>query len=234
MVVYFPLVPDRHRPPERGNARRSMSICDRTNGVRQTRVMTDIRIAGAADAPEVGRVLAAGFAGDPVLGWVFHDPNRATKLASFFDFLAREALVPLGATYLLPGSCAAWTPPDAPAWPAERSERFSALLNATCSAGDLERLEILDAALQAHHPDGPLWYLGVVATEPATQGLGLGTALLEESTKPVDDSLLPAYLESTNPRNVSLYQRCGFHVTGLIELPDGPVLTTMWRDPRPN
>ena len=212
------LLPARTRPPP--------------IGLGHTRAMTDVRLADDADAAEVGRVMAAGFAEDPVLCWVFRDPDRATKLASFFDFLAREALVPLGVTYLLPGSCAAWTPPDAPAWPDERSERFSMLLDATCTAADLERLEILDAAQQAHHPDGPLWYLGVVATEPAAQGRGLGTALLEESTKRVDDSRLPAYLESTNPRNVSLYQRCGFKVTGLIELPDGPALTTMWRDPR--
>lgn len=42
----------------------------------------------------------------------------------------------------------------------------------------------------------------------------------------------PAYLESTNPRNVSLYERHGFAVTGSIDLPGGPSLSAMWRDPR--
>ena len=42
----------------------------------------------------------------------------------------------------------------------------------------------------------------------------------------------PAYLESTNPRNVSLYERHGFVATGSIELPGGPPLTAMLRPAR--
>jgi ribosomal protein S18 acetylase RimI-like enzyme len=183
-----------------------------------------VRVAGATDAPEVGRILAAGFVDDPVLTWVFGESDRGAKLAVFFDFLAREALVPLGATYLLPGSCAAWTTPDPPPWPNERSKRFSAVLRAVCTPGDLQRLDAFDGAVQAHHPDSPVWYLGVIATVPDARGQGLGTALLKQSLTDVDSSGLPAHLESTNPRNISLYQRHGFIVMGRIELPDGPVL----------
>lgn len=132
------------------------------------------RIATAVDAAEVGRTLAAGFADDPVLTWVFQEPGRAAKLASFFDFLACEALVPLGATWLLPGSCAAWTPPDPPPWPTERADRFGAVLREVCAADDLARLGTLDAAMQEHHPSEPQWYLGVIATVPGSQGAGTG------------------------------------------------------------
>ncbi len=45
------------------------------------------RIATDTDAAEVGRILAAGFAEGPVLTWVFQEPGRASKLASFFQFL---------------------------------------------------------------------------------------------------------------------------------------------------
>lgn len=69
-------------------------------------------------------MLADGFGADPVLSWVFDDPGRAEKLGRFFGFLAVEVLVPLGATYVLPGSCACWTPPGVPEWPSERNERF--------------------------------------------------------------------------------------------------------------
>jgi GNAT superfamily N-acetyltransferase len=193
---------------------------------------TAVRLATDSDAVEVGRILAVGFAEDPVLTWVFHEPDRQAKLACFFDFLAREALVPLGATYVLPGSCAAWTPPDPEPWPAERSERFAAALNAVCSADDLERLRVLDTAMQEHHPAERLWYLGVIGTVPEAQGQGRGTALLQHSLATVDDSALPGYLESTNPRNVTLYQRHGFEIVGFIPLPDGPDLTKMWRPAR--
>ena len=42
---------------------------------------------------------------------------------------------------------------------------------------------------------------------------------------------LPCYLESSNPRNVSLYLRHGFVETGELPLPDGPSLIQMWREP---
>ena len=193
--------------------------------------MPEVRIATAADAEEVGRVLARGFRDDPVMGWVFEEPGRDDKLHAFFGFLAHEALVPLDATYVLPGSTANWTPPGTPGWPAERGARFGALLEQTCSPAELERLGVLDAAMAEHHPDEDLWYLGSIATVGEARGQGLGSRLLRTSLERVDADALPAYLESTNPRNVSLYERHGFRVTGTIELPNGPSLTKMWRDP---
>lgn len=192
----------------------------------------DARIAGGSDAAEVGRVLAAGFADDPVLTWVFEQPGRPAKAAAFFGFLAREALVPLGATYLLPGSCAAWVPPGTPSWPPDRVERFGAELGQVCTADEFARLGVLDDATREHHPPDPLWYLWFIGTVPAAQGQGRGAALLRRSLAVVDEARLPAYLESSNPRNVSLYQRHGFESVGLIEVPDGPTLTKMWRQPR--
>jgi len=48
----------------------------------------------------------------------------------------------------------------------------------------------------------------------------------------IDDAGLPAYLESSNPRNVPLYARYGFETIQEIRLGEGPVLNLMWRDPR--
>lgn len=192
--------------------------------------VTEVRIAGGDEAAEVGRILAAGFGDDPVLCWVFEEPGRAAKHDAFFGFLAEEALVPLGATYLLPGSCAAWTPPDAPPWPDERGVRLIGALAPLCSQADLERLGALDDAMRERHPHERHWYLGLLATEPERQGLGSGSTLLSHSLGVVDADGVPAYLESTNPRNIPLYERHGFEVSGSIDLPGGPSLTTMWRD----
>lgn len=126
--------------------------------------MTGVRIATQEDATEVGRVLTDGFRHDPVTNWVLDDQDRDHKLEAFFGFLAREALVPLGATYVLPGSCAAWTPPGTSPWPDERSERFRQLLVGTWTAIEIERLGILDEAMREHHPQEDLWYLSSVAT----------------------------------------------------------------------
>lgn len=192
-----------------------------------------VRIAGSDDADGVGLVLADGFSQDPVMGWVFGEPGRRAKLEDFFGFLAREAIVPMGATYLLPGSAAAWTPPGAPDWPAERGERFVEVLSRSCTDADLERLGELDRASKEHHPDERCWHLSTVATAADARGQGLGSRLLETSLARVDADHLPAYLESTNPRNVSLYLRHGFEVTGTIEFEGGPPMTAMWRHARP-
>ena len=72
------------------------------------------RVATADDADEVGRIIAAGFLADPVMGWVFSEPDRAAKLEVMFAFLAREAQVPLGATWISDGAACAWTPADPP------------------------------------------------------------------------------------------------------------------------
>lgn len=200
--------------------------------VRDTRRMEDVRTAGPADAEEVGRTLAAGFGDDPVLCWVFEEPGRAGKLGALFAFLTVEALLPLGATYVVPGSCAAWTPPGSPSWPEERGVRLVTTLAPSCSPGDLERLGVLDDTVRAAHPAAPHWYLGLLATEPQLRGRGAGATLLRHSLGVVDAGHLPASLESTNPRNVPLYERHGFEVTGPVDLPGGPSLTAMWRMPR--
>ena len=48
----------------------------------------------------------------------------------------------------------------------------------------------------------------------------------------VDRDHLPAYLDSTNPRNVPFYQHHGFEVTGRWQAGDSPLITSMLRGPR--
>lgn len=189
------------------------------------------RVAGPEEAELVASIHASGFALDPVMSWVFSEPERDSKLAAVWGFLCREALVPMGHTYLLGDSCAAWTPPGAPPWPAERSERFRAQLDAACLPDDVRRLGALDDVLAAHHPREPVWYLGSMATAPHAQGLGLGDRLLTDTLAVVDQSGLPAFLEATSARSARLYERHGFRPLEHVDLPAGPTLITMWRDP---
>src|SRR6188768_142679 len=96
--------------------------------------MTSVRLAADHDAGEVGAIMAAGFLEDPVMQWVFSEPDRDVKLATMFGFLAREAQVPLGATYVSDGACAAWTPPEPAEWPEERTTRFFEQMQPVCRA----------------------------------------------------------------------------------------------------
>ena len=49
----------------------------------------------------------------------------------------------------------------------------------------------------------------------------------------IDRGGFPAYLESSNERNLDLYVRHGFRVTGEVAIPRGPTIWPMWREPGP-
>ena len=85
-----------------------------------------------------------------------------------------------------------------------------------------------------YHPKEPHWYLPLIGIDPAHQGRGLGGALMRHATDICDRDGVPAYLESSNERNLSLYERNGFRVVGELQaLGHGPTLWRMWREPLP-
>jgi GNAT superfamily N-acetyltransferase len=193
--------------------------------------MDDPILATDRDAEAAGRLIAAAFEDDPVMSWIFPAPDTRAKLDAMFGFLARESYVPAGATYLAGDACAVWEPPGHGPWPSERGERFLATLAPLCTGDDLRRLGALSQVTAAVRPRAPHWYLSVLAVWPERRGQGQGGRLLAETLRLADDAGLPAYLESTNPRNVSLYERHGFVATGVHQLLDGPSFTAMWREP---
>jgi ribosomal protein S18 acetylase RimI-like enzyme len=84
--------------------------------------------------------------------------------------------------------------------------------------------------MDAAHPRFPHWYLPWLGVDAASQGAGLGGALLVESLNVVDETGLPAYLETPNPRTVPFYERHGFRVTGSTETQDSPPVVFMLRE----
>ena len=87
------------------------------------------------------------------------------------------------------------------------------------------------AACAAHAPTEPHWVLHSLVVAAASQGQGLGTELLRRTLAEVDASGMPAYLESSNLRNVAAYERVGFRVVAEVPLADGPVMRPMRRPP---
>ena len=74
--------------------------------------------------------------------------------------------------------------------------------------------------------------LGALRADFAHQNNGHGDALMRYALERCDRDTLPAYLESTNPRNVSLYRRQGFEEVGTIQVGTSPTLVPMLRRPR--
>jgi ribosomal protein S18 acetylase RimI-like enzyme len=83
-----------------------------------------------------------------------------------------------------------------------------------------------------HHPSEPHWYLPLIGVVPAHRGKGVGDALMRHALAACDRDGLPAYLESTNPRNITLYERHGFERIASIQSGSSPIIVPMLRKPR--
>jgi ribosomal protein S18 acetylase RimI-like enzyme len=90
----------------------------------------------------------------------------------------------------------------------------------------------LFAKMDASRLKEPHWYLPLIAADPARQGQGLGTALMEAAIARIDKDGRPAYLDSSNPRNIPLYERFGFERIGEIKTRTSPVQVPMVRRAR--
>ena len=86
--------------------------------------------------------------------------------------------------------------------------------------------------MASYHPREPHWYLPLIGVDPAHQGEGLGGALLRHAAHVCDRDGVPAYLESSNLRNVPFYERHGFEVLGAIQAGSSPTIVPMLRPPQ--
>jgi len=175
--------------------------------------------------------LADAFFDDPVVGFVFPDPAaRAAQLPVWWRYfldhrdLDGEVLVANGGQ-----AAAVWASPVPRRGPeGDVVAMLSALIGADTALARLRALAVVGEA----HPSEPHWYLLAVGTWRDAQGRGLGRTVVEPVLARCDAAGLPAYLESSNDRNLTFYERLGFVATGRIEVPGGPHLTPMWREPR--
>ena len=206
--------------------------------------MTEVRTATLDDVARLGRIAAEGFYADPVMRWLYPDDDRRLGLLTLmFTGLADDTVPDGGVVHLAADACAAfWRTPEFEHGRMAADRVADALDEAGEAAGEapapspfapdeLERLGILGELMRDHHPHEPHWYLNVVSTLPSHQGRGLGAAVLRPVLDRCDADGARAYLESTNPRNRTLYLRNGFEAADEIQLPDGPAMLQMWRDP---
>jgi predicted N-acetyltransferase YhbS len=66
---------------------------------------------------------------------------------------------------------------------------------------------------------------------PLHHGKGLGSALMQHAIIMCDQDNKIAYLESSNPKNISFYERYGFELLGTIQVNTSPSIFLMLRNP---
>jgi ribosomal protein S18 acetylase RimI-like enzyme len=193
----------------------------------------EVRKATAADVPALGRVLARAFLDDPVAMWSCPGERRRGRLNErFFSFRLRQLL---GQEQVYTTSDAAgaalWALPDR--WQLRPRDALGLLPLVPTLGWRVRRvLRGLLHIERAHPHTPPHFHLAVLGTEPARQGQGIGSALLQPVLRLCDRDHVPAYLESSKEDNIAFYSRHGFRVTDELRLPHGPPVWPMWRSPR--
>jgi ribosomal protein S18 acetylase RimI-like enzyme len=190
-----------------------------------------IRPVGAAEAQDAWRTLTLAFSTDPCTRYIW--PKPGAFLGGYPRMLDAVAGPNLerGRVFATEDFSAAalWLPPG------ERADgdAIEALIVETVSP---ERAAVgaqVGELMDAYHPETDHWYLSMIGVDPARQGRGLGSALLKHClAELVDAQRAVAYLESSNPKNIPLYERYGFEVIGQIQPADFPGLTPMLRAAR--
>jgi ribosomal protein S18 acetylase RimI-like enzyme len=188
----------------------------------------EIKQASSKDIPNIIDTVALAFTADPFVRWIYPDPNQYLshihKLAILFAGKAFDH----GTVHYVEGyrGTALWLPPDI--HPDE--DALVAHMNNSILEPSREAVFAVFEQMEESHPDESHWYLPVLAVDPAQQNNGYGSRLLEYANKMFDKERIPAYLESSNPRNISLYKRHGYEVITEIPAGDSPV-TPMVRQP---
>ena len=189
----------------------------------------EVRLAQVAEQNAVLDTLMLAFSTDPCVRYTF--PQASTFLAAFRPFATGMGgrAIAAGSAYVADDGAAAalWLPPGV--------ESDSAAIGAVIEAHAADRQGVLGevvAGMAQFHPHQPHWYLSMIGVDPVRQGLGLGSALLKAALKRCDADGVVAYLESSNPKNVPLYERHGFELMDVIQPGDFPPLYPMLRPAR--
>jgi GNAT superfamily N-acetyltransferase len=197
--------------------------------------MTDaaVRQAGEADANELSRMLARAFHDDPVMAWLFPDEARRARGTERFFHAYLRRLLPQEEVYTTPdrAGAALWALPDR--WRTSVRELIRQAPLMPMFGRRLPTVLYGLHVIESHHPREPHHYLAVLGTDPERQGEGIGSRLMGPVLEDCDANEVPAFLESSKESNIAFYSRHGFKLTGEVQLPRGPKLWPMWRDPRP-
>jgi ribosomal protein S18 acetylase RimI-like enzyme len=189
-----------------------------------------IRTAIDQEHTDAIHMLVLAFSADPVARWCYPEPDQyLTHFRPFIQQFGGRAFEH-DTAYVADAmeGASLWFPPDVHV----DGDAVEAIVRDTVGATRLTDMLRIFEEMDRYHPKDAHWYLSMIGVDPARQGHGVGSALLRHALARPDEDSLPAYLESSNAKNVPLYQRHGFEVIGEIQVGDAPPLWPMLRPAR--
>jgi len=192
--------------------------------------LTRIRTVDQAEQTRASNIQLMAFSADPIMRWMWPEPDAYVRhFPRLVDGFGGRAFAKgtAHATEEFSGG-SLWLPPGV----GPDEEALEKLMrSAVPEPARSEVLAVLEQMGQAH-PHEPHWHLAFIGVDPVWHGRGIGADLLRYAFEKIDAERLHAYLESSNPRNVSLYQRHGFEVIREIRVGNSPPVIPMLRLPR--
>jgi GNAT superfamily N-acetyltransferase len=190
----------------------------------------DVAQVNEAQRQQAIGALVLAFAADPFVRWIYPEPTQ--YLLNFPPAVQAFGGAAFAAETVWRlddfAAVALWMPPGVE----PDGEATLAHLQASVDPSRIDDLFAVFDQMDAAHPTNRLWYLPWFGVDIALHGQGLGSELMRACLEIVDRDHLPAYLDSTNPRNISFYQRHGFSVTGEWRSGTCPPIVSMLRDAR--
>jgi GNAT superfamily N-acetyltransferase len=193
------------------------------------------RLAGARDLDDVVRVFAEALAADPMITWPLPRGATVEDAAAVFEILIHDAYGALDVLWVAGDgrvdAAAAWLPP-------EEVRRFGEIETATRPRIEAltddggARYAVFWDWLGDHLPTEPCWFLDILAVREAARGGGLASTLVRHGLERAHGAGQPAFLETSNPANLPMYEHLGFHVDERADAPDGgPTIWFLRADP---
>jgi ribosomal protein S18 acetylase RimI-like enzyme len=175
-------------------------------------------------------VIVLAFSTDPAARWTYPDPRQ---YLAHFPAIVRAfggKAFAHGTGHHVSGfsGAALWLPPDV----RPDEEGLRAVFRDSLPAERQVAVFGVFGRMARYHPSEPHWYLPLIGVDPAHQRRGHGSALLQHALARCDRDHAPAYLESSNPANLPLYERHGFAVLGTIQEGASPPIFPMRRAAR--
>jgi ribosomal protein S18 acetylase RimI-like enzyme len=186
-----------------------------------------IREASLDELERAVSVQVLAFSSDPVIRWLY--PEAHEYLSHYPSFVrafgggAFESVTAYVENDF--GGAALWLPPGVHV----DGELLQSVLQESVASSRHEETFLVLEEMDRFHIEEPHWYLPMIGVDPLRQGHGIGAALLRHALAKCDEASLPAYLESSNPANIPLYERHGFSVAGTIQVGSSPPIFPMIR-----
>lgn len=189
--------------------------------------------AAISDLPAIRRIVAESFVSDPMMEWIFPDPETRLDCVAAWLGLFAEGYLRGGRVDVVRGdgvqAVAMWRMPghdlEFPDIPS-----ISGLLAALIGQSRADHVGQGLRTIGTLTPPQPFAYLHFLAVDIHHQREGLGSLVVGPGLTAAARSGIGAHLETTNPSNIPFYRSLGFEVAGHHKLgPSGPEMWSLWR-----